>query len=118
MKGILMETALQFVTAAGALGSTAMLGLVGVQLGRIRSELRRVRVDTAAGQVGSGHPSAVSPAGHAIYVYRNAQWELEADFSKPGFEPSAPTIPGAYEGQAIKKQSIAKCDRIDTGALA
>ena len=105
-----METALQFATAAGTIGATAMLGLVGVQLGRIRSELRRgVRVSTEVGHVGSGHPTAIdSPAGHAIYVYRNVQWELEADFSKPGFEPSPPSIPGAYDGQAIKKQSVAK----------
>ena len=103
-----METALQLVTAAGALGSTAMLGLVGVQLGRIRTELRRVSAD--AGYMGSRRErgSLDSPAGHAIYVYRNARWELEADFSKPGFEPSPPSIPGAYEGQAIKKQSASK----------
>ena len=102
-----METALQLVTAAGALGSTAMLGLVGVQLGRIRTELRRVGAE--AGYMATkvrGTPD--TPAGHAIYVYRNARWELEADFSKPGFEPSPPSIPGGYEGQAIKKQAASK----------
>ena len=46
-----------------------------------------------------------SPAGYAIYVYRQGRWELESDLSAPGYEPSAPSIPGAYESQVIKKES-------------
>jgi hypothetical protein len=49
--------------------------------------------------------ATTSPAGHAIYVYRQGRWELEADLSAPGFEPSPPSIPGAYESQVIKKES-------------
>jgi hypothetical protein len=104
-----MEMAVQMVTAVGVVGSTAMLALVGVQLGRIRTELRRgVRVNVDGGIVASNTngPGNELPSGHAIFVYRNAQWHLEADFSKPGFEPSAPAIQGSYEGQAIKKQSV------------
>ena len=46
-----------------------------------------------------------SAAGYAIYVYRGGRWELEADLSAPGYEPSAPTLEGSYEGQVIKKES-------------
>jgi hypothetical protein len=105
-----MEMAVQMFTAAGLFGSTAMLALVGVQLGRIRTELRRgvrVNVDAGIAATGTQGPHSELPSGHAIFVYRNAQWHLEADFSKPGFEPSSPGIQGAYEGQAIKKQSVA-----------
>ncbi|HWB11886.1 MAG TPA: hypothetical protein VG826_21830 [Pirellulales bacterium] len=107
-----METAVQMVTAFGLVGSTAMLALVGVQLGRIRTELRRgVRVNVDGGMVASDTAHGGSgelPSGHAIFVYRNGQWHLETDFSKPGFEPSLPGIQGSYEGQAIKKPSVLK----------
>ena len=46
-----------------------------------------------------------SAAGYAIYVYRGGRWELEADLSAPGYEPSTPTLEGSYEGQVIKKES-------------
>ena len=46
-----------------------------------------------------------SPAGYAIYVHRGDRWEVEADLSAPGYEPSATTLAGAYEGQVIKKKS-------------
>ena len=52
-----------------------------------------------------------SPCGYAIYVYRSGRWELEADLSAPGFEPSAPGLRGAYEGQVIKKESAPSADR-------
>jgi hypothetical protein len=106
-----METAVQMVTAIGVVGSTAMLALVGVQLGRIRTELRRgVRVSVDGNVIGSDSIKGAHdlPSGHAIFVYRNSQWHLEADFSKPGFEPSLPSIQGGYEGQAIKKPSVLK----------
>jgi hypothetical protein len=79
-------------------------------------ELRRMRVRMAVDQGGT-NPAATShhwpksegpmgsPAGYAIYVYRADRWELEADLSAPGFEPSAPALKGAYEGQVIKKES-------------
>lgn len=108
-----MEVALQVVTALSVLGSTVMVGMVSAQLGHIRRELHRgLRITVDQDSVGSDSAlaGAYSPAGHAIYVYRNARWELEADFSKPGFEPSPPTISGAYEGQALKKQSVARSD--------
>ena len=46
-----------------------------------------------------------SPSGFAIYVFRNNRWELESDLSAPGCEPSPPTIPGAFEGHVVKKES-------------
>ena len=110
-----MELAVQMVTAVGVVGSTAMLALVGVQLGRIRTELRRgVRVNVEGGAKGSSPQGMLElPSGHAIFVYRNSQWHLEADFSRPGFEPSLPVIQGSYEGQAIKKPSVVKSDAGD-----
>jgi hypothetical protein len=47
----------------------------------------------------------MSPSGFAIYVFRNSRWELESDLSAPGCEPSPPTIPGAFEGHVVKKES-------------
>lgn len=46
-----------------------------------------------------------SPAGYAIYVFRQGQWVMDADLSRTGFEASPPTMPGTYEGQVIKRES-------------
>jgi hypothetical protein len=84
-------------------------------------ELRRMRLGLAAGKgipprdpdehtshyTPISYGPAGSTAGYAIYVYRSDRWELEADLSAPGFEPSPPTLRGAYEGQVIKKESAA-----------
>src|SRR5262245_58659501 len=49
-----------------------------------------------------------SHAGYAIYVFRSGRWALEADFSKPGYEPAPVSMAGSYEGQIIKKESALK----------
>jgi hypothetical protein len=56
-----------------------------------------------SGRQGGG--VTASAAGYAIYVYRQGRWELESDLSAPGYEPSPPSIPGAFETQVIKKES-------------
>jgi hypothetical protein len=56
----------------------------------------------------TGSSQAVGPisaCGFAVYVYRNNRWERESDLSAQGFEPSPPTIPGAFEGHVVKKES-------------
>jgi hypothetical protein len=78
-------------------------------------ELRKIRIGLARRNNGpdgvTSHHSpkftglAGSPAGYAIYVCRAGRWELEADLSAPGYEPSSPTLQAAYEGQVIKKES-------------
>ncbi len=79
-------------------------------------ELRRMRIRLAGkddpvpdGHTSHGYPVYQgvmgSPGGYAIYVYRAGRWEIEADLSAPGYEPSSPTLGGAYEGQVIKKES-------------
>jgi hypothetical protein len=81
-------------------------------------ELRRIRIGLSIRKGWGDEPDGVtshhsqvytgmagSPAGYAIYVYRASCWVLEADLSAPGYEPSSPTLQGAYEGQVIKKES-------------
>ena len=61
-------------------------------------------------RIGSSH--AIHPhtsrGGCGIFIYRNNRWELESDLSAPGYEPSPPTVEGAYEGQVVKKESWPK----------
>ncbi len=102
-----------------ALGMLVVIALVASGSAQVfmAMELRRMRLGLVARE-GYGdedeHTShhsptfrgvAGSPAGYAIYVYRAGRWELEADLSAPGYEPSSPTLHGAYEGQVIKKES-------------
>jgi hypothetical protein len=85
----------------------------------IAFESRRLRIHVArtlpspgaiypslgGGSGGLGGGVTASAAGYAIYVYRQGRWELESDLSAPGYEPSPPSIPGAFEAQVIKKES-------------
>jgi hypothetical protein len=81
-------------------------------------ELRRMRRGLVAKEIFPPDPDehtshhyptyqgvTASPAGYAIYIYRKNRWEIEADLSAPGHEPTAPALPGSYEGQVIKKES-------------
>jgi hypothetical protein len=103
-----------------ALGMLVVLALVASGSAQVfmAMELRRMRLGLAAKKGGVDVPDGVtshhspawpgmvaSPCGYAIYVYRAGRWELESDLSAPGYEPSSPTLRGAYEGQVIKKES-------------
>ena len=46
-----------------------------------------------------------SAGGHAIFVFRQGQWALEEDLSRPGYEAVPPAIAGTFEGQVVKKES-------------
>jgi hypothetical protein len=98
-----LTTTLQFITTASAVVSSIALIVLAYELRQVRRAVadvgrRTVHSSQSEGPVGSG-------CGYAIYVYRNSRWELESDLSAPGFEPSAPTIPGAFEGHVVKKES-------------
>ncbi len=100
-----------------ALGMMVLVSLIVAGFAQVfmAVELRRIRMALTkslpepVGVTSHHHPvlagMAASPAGYAIYVYRAGRWELEADLSAPGYEPSSPTLQGAYEGQVIKKES-------------
>jgi hypothetical protein len=95
---------------------TAGVLVAGGALVRIAYELSGSRfliqnVTKHPDKIGSSHtvhPPPHSRAGFAIYVYRNNRWELESDLSAPGYEPSPPTIPGAFEGHVVKKEAWPK----------
>lgn len=50
-------------------------------------------------------PSPKRPGGTAVFVYRDGKWELEGEFSEPGYVAVPPATPGVYEGQAIRTPS-------------
>lgn len=105
-----METMIQTVSALGVLFSGFGLVLVGIELGRFRSQLqttglRLIQERDRDGCCGRRGTATDSLCGYAIYVWRNDRWELEADLSAPGYEPTMPSISGAYDGQAIRRQS-------------
>ncbi len=100
-----MELAIvfQMLMSASALVAAITLIVLAYDLRLIRLAVQKLS--------GRGHKSSQdvrpfhSPAGFAIYVFRNNRWELESDLSAPGCEPSPPTIPGAFEGHVVKKES-------------
>jgi hypothetical protein len=110
-----MDQLVQYIACAGIAVSAAALAFVGTELRRFRVQLKDegLRVIT---KEGVSHSTSRmmgvmgSPAGYAIYVYREGRWDLEADLSQPGYEPAPPGIAGAYEGQAVKKESLPTCD--------
>ncbi|MBI3865256.1 MAG: hypothetical protein HY290_25560 [Planctomycetia bacterium] len=90
--------------------SAGSLAMAAVELRRIRTFISSWTFNVQAGPSWRS-PSAKltilsSPAGYAIFVYRNKNWVLEADLSNPGYEAVPPTIPGSYEGQVVKKESV------------
>ncbi len=109
-----MEIAVQAVIAlAASVGSLAMI-LIWIELTKFRLMIQSAPLQviiehqddysSTYGPVRHGE----SHAGYGIYIFRNGVWELESDLSTPGYEPSPPVLPGQYEGQAIKKQSVLK----------
>ena len=119
-----MAPQLQTAVAICLFVSTFSLLYIAFESRRLRSDI--VRVLARTGQLrnsqdyGNGPDSLSGPispvvsqahgvmggvAGYAIFVYRKGRWELESDLSAPGYEPSAPSLPGAYESHVIKKES-------------
>jgi hypothetical protein len=103
-----LTTALQLIMAASAVVSSAALVVLAYEV----RKARLARVTPAGRRLGSSQAvGPVPPGGFAVYVYRNNRWELESDLSAPGFEPSPPTIPGAFEGHVVKKESRPSSER-------
>jgi hypothetical protein len=97
----------QGLTALGALIGGLALVWIAIELSGVHSVIGQIERST--GRIGSSHAiHQHSRAGYGIYVYRNNRWELESDLSAPGYEPSPPTVPGAYEGHVVKKESWPK----------
>jgi hypothetical protein len=47
--------------------------------------------------------------GFSIWAYRRGNWELEKEYCQNGFETGPPPrLPGAYEGQCVKKECVPK----------
>ena len=102
-----LTTALQLIMAASAVVSSAALVVLAYEVRK-----GAAGVTPAGRRLGSSQAvGPVPPGGFAVYVYRNNRWELESDLSTPGFEPSPPTIPGAFEGHVVKKESRPSSER-------
>ncbi len=102
-----MDLALVFqgLMTAGVLVAGASLVWIAFELTGARSLI--TYAVNHPGKPGSSHTIHVPGprGGFGIYVYRNHRWELESDLSAPGYEPSPPTIEGAFEGHVVKKES-------------
>lgn len=46
-----------------------------------------------------------SPAGFALFVFREGVWMLQEDYSKPGFVAVPPAMDGTFEGQVLRRES-------------
>ena len=99
-----LTTLLQLITTASAVIASLALVFLANEMRLTRFVLKKLV--THRGKPSSSHTFGIprSPAGFAIYIFRNNRWELESDLSSPGFEPSPPTIPGAFEGHVVKKE--------------
>jgi hypothetical protein len=99
-----------YITASIALAVSAVtLIVVAFDLRRLRIhfETSTISIVVQDDRPGDTHHTTVdSLSGYSIFVYRNNQWILEADLSSPGFEATPPTIPGTYDGQVVKKESV------------
>ena len=102
-----MDQALTVLVLVALIVSGSAQVFMALELRRMRSRLAILRgPDIRTSHYSPKFAGAMgSPSGYAIYVYRSGRWELEADLSAPGFEPSAPGLQGTYEGQVIKKES-------------
>jgi hypothetical protein len=100
------------VVAVSAAASAVFLFTCGQQLGRIRIVLEQVNEALRDGGGCHGPPPWYgllgSPAGYAIYVYRDGKWIMEADLSRPGYEATPPSMQAAYDGQVVKRESTPK----------
>lgn len=109
-----MGIAVQAVTALGAMISGIALVLLWKEFAKFRVLIQsaplRVLLEPDAGYSSTYEASRYveSLSGYGIYVFRNGVWELECDLSTPGHEPAPPTLPGTYEGEAVRQRSVLK----------
>ncbi len=103
-----MSLFLQVVVAIGIAIAAFALVVGATELGRIRTILDRGRIrveNIRAHTTSSSNLWINSRSGYAVYVFQQGSWVLEADFSRPGYEPVPPTIEAAFDGQVVKKES-------------
>jgi hypothetical protein len=103
-----LTTALQLIATASAVVTSLAVIALAYEVRQLRLTSQQPPTVTPFGgrhQPSSQSVGPITAAGFAIYVFRNNRWELESDLSAPGFEPAPPTIPGAFEGHVVKKQS-------------
>ena len=98
-----MTTVIQLLMLACALAVSVALIVLAYDVRKVRHVVHKLgnRPPKSSQDVGVFS----SPCGFAIYVFRKGRWELESDLSAPGCEPSPPSIPGAFEGHVVKKES-------------
>lgn len=107
-----METGLLAVATLALAASALILFGIGQRLVKVEQALSNINCTLRARFDGGCHGPPPwyglmgSPAGYAIYVYRDGKWLMEADLSRPGFESMPPSMQGAYEGQVVKRESI------------
>lgn len=106
-----MHVITQFVLSFSGITIACASVAAVLELQRSRSTNANSRRDTRHDIF--AHTSTVSQhkepsGGYAVYVYRDENWRLEADFSAPGCESVPPTIKGSFEGQVVKKESLAR----------
>ncbi len=109
-----MHAVTQFVVSLSTVVAAGSLIVISRNLHQLRRlmETRRLfalnegelRATSADGK----SLSSESAAGFAIYVFRDGRWHLEADLSTPGYEATPPGIPGRFEGQVVRKDSVFK----------
>jgi hypothetical protein len=95
----------QGLTAAGAVIAGVALLWIAIELAGARTLISTMVANPhKPASSHTFHPTHAR-GGFGIYIYRSNRWELESDLSAPGYEPSPPTFPGAFEGHVVKKES-------------
>lgn len=106
-----MHVITQFVLSFSGITIACASVAAVLELQRSRSTYTNSRRDTRHDVfAGTSHMSTRNEpsGGYAVYVFRDETWRLEADFSAPGCESAPPTIKGSFEGQVVKKESLAR----------
>jgi hypothetical protein len=110
-RGAFMNPYVETIVAIGCCVISVAFVVVAVDVRRIRYFISSWKMNVMSDHVPGSRSMNLrmtllsSPAGYAIFVFRGGNWVLESDLSNRGFEPVLPTIPGAYEGQVVKKES-------------
>lgn len=98
----------ELVIAVALVGLTSCAFLLLDELRQIRLLLERPPrkpITYSSSHVG---PRVEPGGGYGVYIFRDGRWHLEADFSRPGFEATPPTIPGQFSGQVVKRESTVR----------
>jgi hypothetical protein len=106
-----MELAIQAITALGIASAGMGILLFGIEARGFGRFVKRHGLRLIVEKIYSGDTSVEvdtdcdESTGYAIYVYRNGNWNIVSDFSRPGFEAVPPMIPGSFEDQHLRTHS-------------